>query len=80
MLRRINKDLERISEAQCVKIWLLLYFYTEFNVIVDVGSAVVKLQCPGDRLQNTPLKCFDTCVVTMFLNAAQRKKNHLLKV
>lgn len=24
-------------------------------MIVDVGSAVVKLQCLGDRLQNTPL-------------------------
>lgn len=45
-----------------------------FNVIVDVGSAVVKLQSPGDRLQNTPLKCFGTCVVTVFFNAADRKK------
>lgn len=43
-------------------------------MIVDVGSAVVKLQCPGDRLQNTPLKCFGTCVVIVFFNAADRKK------
>lgn len=43
-------------------------------MIVDVGSAVVKLQCPGDRLQNTPLKCFGTYVVIVFFNAADRKK------
>lgn len=79
MLRRINKDVERISEAQCVRIWLFLQLVL-FNVIVDVGSAVVKLQCPGDRLQNTPLKCFGTCVVIVFFNAADRKKNYLGKV
>lgn len=48
-------------------------------MIVDVGSAVVKLQCPGDRLQNTPLKCFGTCVVIVFFNAADRKNNYLGK-